>query len=1356
MKPEDTKLLIAESIKNFSKNDITLNALNFFNTLGYNTERQSPLDIPSYQSFKNYFVLDDSKFNEDKALVSEWSNVNLLFQLTKDEVLKQTSLFDTKQVITKGETQAVIETYLFFVIELKGDSYTRGKLADITREVNKLFPMPVMILFKYNNFLTLSIINRRLHKRDTSKDVLEKVTLIKDILIPSAKFEEHKGEVETIHRAHIEILYDLSFDKLYDQYQFKNFVDLHNAWQKTLDIKELNSKFFKELSNWYFWAADKTVWPDDVEKKKDVRNATNVIRLITRLIFVWFLKEKNLVPYKLFVKKEVEKLLKFSDSNKSAYYKAILQNLFFATLNTEMGTRKFKVETKSSRNPHYFVHNVFRYKKEFINPDDTLKTYFDPIPFLNGGLFECLDDINGTIRIDGFSDRPDNIIKVPDELFFLEKEKEVDLNKIYGTKNKRYKVRGLLEILNSYKFTITENTPIEEEVALDPELLGKVFENLLASYNPETQTTARKQTGSFYTPREIVNYMVDESIIAYLKTKMMESKTSFLQVGIDQTDIFGNKSRTGQLKIEEELSTNRWTDKENELESELRKLISYSEDQHVFTQQESDVLIEAIDNCKILDPACGSGAFPMGVLHKLVHILHKLDPENVKWKELQRKKAVAETEEVFNIDANTEREELLKEINETFDTNINYPDYGRKIYLIENCLFGVDIQPIAVQIAKLRFFISLLIEQKVDWTKPDKNYNIKPLPNLETKIVAANTLISIEKPEGFNFRNKQVEEKEKELSIVRHKHFNARNYKKKVELRKEDERLRKQIGGIIKKEYEHFCTGVTEDIKREQIKINSGKKSIQELEKSGKSEGYVKEQKEKYSKIIKSSEKLIEKLTSQIDNNSAVEATADKIANWDPYNHNTFAEFFDSEWMFGLTKGFDIVIGNPPWGAELQPSEKELFKITYPEIDSSTPNSFAYFLGWAFKNYKSAISFVLPDSILIKDYEKTRKLIKDHVSEILWYENSGVPNEYKTFVYVDHDVCVVNLLTNKTSDLNYTLTRYIREDNSIKEFRFTSKKEKIILPEFNFAYNLIVQKNDFKILTSIKKLDLVSDFMQCHEGIHSGNCRDRLFIRNKKNKNTHPLYYGGSAGDIIENYYSSTSGWYVDYREELIDKKKGFYASLRDERIFKLPKIYLTRTGNPFKAFYDDSTYASNNFFSMQFKDYELNEEAELKLILPFIISKVAQYFIRTFAAPRLGSTFVETKIIHLLKFRVPRNTKVRSLILFLVECIICKKRNNSDSLFFERLLDAIVYELYFPEEIKAAGCEVLKHLTDLPELKDLPAGASAKEGEWSDEKKLKTIDKIYKDLSNPNHPVSIAMFKMDTVEEVRIIEGKQ
>jgi hypothetical protein len=124
------------------------------------------------------------------------------------------------------------------------------------------------------------------------------------------------------------------------------------------------------------------------------------------------------------------------------------------------------------------------------------------------------------VRIDGFSRRPDSQPVVPDFLFFGP-EREEDLSADYGDKKfRKVRVRGLIHTLQQYHFTIEENTPIEQEVALDPELSGKVFENLLAAYNPETGASARKQTGSFYTPREIVDYMVDEALIAVLVTAL--------------------------------------------------------------------------------------------------------------------------------------------------------------------------------------------------------------------------------------------------------------------------------------------------------------------------------------------------------------------------------------------------------------------------------------------------------------------------------------------------------------------------------------------------------------------------------------------------------------------------------------------------------------------------------------------------------------------------------------------------------------------------------------------------------------------------------------------------------------------
>ena len=149
-----------------------------------------------------------------------------------------------------------------------------------------------------------------MHKRDEQKDVLEKVTHIKDI------------STEKPHRAHIEILFDLSFEELLRIHKFSNFVELHNAWQKTLDIKELNRRFYKELSNWYFWAMRIVYFPGGSleadqkglfknDEKVREHNAKNLIRLLTRILFIWFTKEKNLIPDELFDESFIrDKLLK--------------------------------------------------------------------------------------------------------------------------------------------------------------------------------------------------------------------------------------------------------------------------------------------------------------------------------------------------------------------------------------------------------------------------------------------------------------------------------------------------------------------------------------------------------------------------------------------------------------------------------------------------------------------------------------------------------------------------------------------------------------------------------------------------------------------------------------------------------------------------------------------------------------------------------------------------------------------------------------------------------------------------------------------------------------------------------------
>lgn len=724
----DTKQAIQTALAGFSSKPLADAGISLLESLGYRSQKRIPLKPNTAATFVATFG-KDKPLNPEHAMLADWQSVDLLFQLTDDEVRDAATGTASFVFESKGKYNgAAMESYLFFAITLQKPHYTRTELAGITRAVNRLFPMPVMLLFRHGDTLTLALINRRLHKRDESKDVLEKVTLIKDIRFTNP------------HRGHIEILFDLSFDALREQHDFNNFVTLHAAWQKTLDSSELNKRFFLEVANWYFWALHHAEFPKDAPKQ-DGKDHISVIRLITRLMFCWFIKEKGLIPDTLFDERELPQILtgfapgKVTDKD-SVFYKAILQNLFFATLNTEMDKRGW---VKDEQN--FMAHSLYRYRDLFQKPADALGLFKD-IPFLNGGLFECLDKDLGEnakpryVRIDGFSRREDSQATVPDFLFFGA-ERDVDLSKEYGdTRFRRVKVRGLIHTFDHYKFTIAENTPIEEEIALDPELSGKVFENLLAAYNPETGATARKQTGSFYTPREIVNYMVDEALIACLKTKLETALPSAKDV-----------------------------------EARLRHLFAYNAESHKFTPAEVDALIAAIDSLRTLDPAVGSGAFPMGILHKLVFILGKLDPKNEKWKERQRQRVIRETAEAAKIGDKEERQHRLDDINEVFEQNAS--DYGRKLYLIENCIYGVDIQSIAVQIAKMRFFISLVADQKVD--DAQSNRGVRPLPNLETKFVAANTLIGITRPGQQLLRNREIDTKEAELRRVRERHFLARS-----------------------------------------------------------------------------------------------------------------------------------------------------------------------------------------------------------------------------------------------------------------------------------------------------------------------------------------------------------------------------------------------------------------------------------------------------------------------------------------------------------------------------------------------------------------------------------------------------
>ena len=819
-----TSQKIDQVLKDFQHGTLINNARNLLNTLGYDSEMKIDLESNLAEDFISEF--DPSrKLNRERAMVEEWETIDLLFQLTEKEIFdSETSEKDDSS--NRKIDNTIIESYLFFAVKLRENNcYSRTQLSNITREINKPMPMPAMIIFQHGQTLTFAVIDRRLHKRDESEDVLEKVTLIKDI------------NFKNPHRAHIQILFDFSRNELSRVYDFSNFVELHRAWAKTLDTEELNKKFYRKMFAWFEWAIDEAKFPTD--EKRVIKPEEHVIRLITRLLFIWFIKEKGLVAEELFNKAQIQNLLKADDfDNGDSYYRAVLQNLFFATLNTEIDKREFSKENYSGNRDF----SRYRYKTQMRDPDKLLE-FFAKTPFINGGLFDCLDSFkaptSGGYRIDCFSDVDYKKLSIPNHLFFDENQ-------------------GLLPtILEHYKFTVEENTPIEQEVALDPELLGRVFEHLLAAINPETGATVRKQTGSYYTPRAIVDYMVEEALVAVLSQKCQPTDTNEVP----------------------------WDER-------LHYLFDYAkvcDDASVwFDDRETDAIVKTISELKILDPAVGSGAFPMGVLHKLTLALRRLDPDNNRWEALQKELAAKRAADAFDTQDDQARREELHEIDDTFK-RYRDSDFGRKLYLIQNSIFGVDIQPIACQIAKLRFFISLAIEQQPN-DNPNENFGIKPLPNLETRFVAANTLIGIDLSEARGlFQDDIVQQLLKEIDGIREKFFFANNRGTKRKLEEQEKKCRKQLENELERQRTEWIENRQREIER---KIASLRNSEQR-----------KQVREKEQKTFEARKKVFD---ADFEN-------ARKIVRWKPYDQNAKADWFDPEWMFRLTDRFDVVIGNPPY-----------------------------------------------------------------------------------------------------------------------------------------------------------------------------------------------------------------------------------------------------------------------------------------------------------------------------------------------------------------------------------------------------------------------------------------------------------
>lgn len=672
---------------------------------------------------------------------------------------------DSKALETLRDGKGDYPGVVVVAIELEKGDYSRGQLAQLTRRVNRHFKnTPVAILFRYGGSLTFASTERVKYQQDwRDGEKVGKVSMLKDI------------SIEQPHRGHVSILQKLRIAAT-GANAVTNFTQLHFYWRSVFSIGVLNKEFYEHIITWFNQAVQDIKIPSEEagsEKHKDF-----TVRLIARLIFIWFLKELNVVKADLllpaFDNGDDNPLIKPKRKGTN-YYKFVLQNLFFNALNS----------THKEREKDLF--------DVYANAFDEVKKIKDHIffsPYLNGGLFDQHpnDWCNG--------DKVNSAFAVPDELF-LDKDS------------------GLNAILARYKFTIAENTPLEEEIAVDPEMLGRIFENLLAEQSEDTKEAARKSKGAFYTPRPVVSYMCRNVLRKHLGMEVSEANGKAI----------------------------------------VKKLLDTT----------------------VLDPACGSGAYPMGMLEEMMHVLDTADPDGNLW--------VAEM-------LRSKDEEFKDHISDFIDDK--QIGYVKKLGLLRNCLFGIDILEYAVEITKLRCWLSLIVEQKVDFKKP--NFNLKPLPNLEFKFYQKNTLFRMY---GDKNLNELLEPYDSENLLRELVHLENQFFIARSDVHGSKEEIKRKVIALLERLVDSQSAKTAKEHKVALDKVNllrTAKASVRE---------------------ISSAEKKAKKL-------------AERLAELAMFRKEIQGYFIESVTFPGICNpkaanpGFDIVIGNPPYVNTKQISKQGL------------------------------------------------------------------------------------------------------------------------------------------------------------------------------------------------------------------------------------------------------------------------------------------------------------------------------------------------------------------------------------------------------------------------------------------------
>ncbi len=904
------------------------------------------------------------------------------------------------------------------------------------------------------------------------------------------------------------------------------------------------------------------------------------------------------------------------------YYRDFLQYLFYEAL---------AKERKNQADPGYY-------------------SRFDcKIPFLNGGLFEA--EYNWQ----------EESVELPNALFHnREKSKGGD----EGT--------GILDVFDRYNFTIKEDEPLEKEVAVDPEMLGKVFENML-------DVTERKSKGAFYTPREIVHYMCQESLIHYLDNVLNTTVAAYHEMGSTQVSLFGNDDRAGQRSLIEE-SQDSEVPKED-IETLIRKGYLFVDHDKVAFQREERIvkgeqkttgytlkLPESVRNnaqlidkklaaIRACDPAIGSGAFPVGLLHEIV----------------TARLALAE--------------------------HLEHPQtaYALKRHTIRESLYGVDLDQSAIDIARLRLWLSLIVDEE--------DYNtIEALPNLDYKIVRGNSLIGF--PDNL-FRD--VKEYE-EIETLKQEFYNETDEGKRKELR----------------------------------------------------------------------ERITLRLHTFLD-------TAQKFSQYHDIDFD-FELFFSEVWH--KQGGFDVVIGNPPYvqiqhfsGQSIQKSWEKQYASTF----AKTGDIYCLFYekGFRLLRKNGVLAFITSNKWMRAGYgEKLRRffLKQTAIDQLIDFGDSPIFSEATTYTNI--------LLFEKTSQhrkakvwdlssgyLKATSLVRLLADNPKGEALFGEESFVIAstelagikkrveavgkpLREWNIAINYGIKTgfNEAFIITGNKKDELINADPNSAEIIKpilrgrdikryrvdfadlwlvatfpslNINIDEYPVVRNylqsfgKKLHQTGEVIDRDAQGDVIKSRKATSNKWF-ETQDQI-----AYYKEFEKEKI-----VWLEMSPTPNFALSMNEIFVLNT-------SYILTGQY-IKWLLGVLNSEILDLYFSMVATDVRGKTRRYIKQYVELLPVVPYHNSYGKFLEPLVDYAELTKSKNQklQSAFFEQLIDALVYELYFPEEIKAAGKEILHHLGELKPILDT----------MTDVEKLTIIQSEFDRLYDPNHPIRNNLETLDSVEEVRII----